>query len=221
MNEDHVNEDHIAEIVAQWRSARPDLDPSPLLVIGRIQYLAQLLDVALRPPFAAANLGNGDFDVLAALRREGEPFELSPGELSQRMLVTTGAVTKRVDRLLARGLVRRAPSQTDARGRVVRLSPAGVRLCDRLIEEHLANEAAILGRLDPPHARSCRISWRSWRGRPPEMATRGRTQRGGLGTAPYPQSDSQLRAQPERRSRPSPVLGRGGNRGSVRYVPPL
>jgi DNA-binding MarR family transcriptional regulator len=139
--------DRAAEIVEQWRTERPDLDPSPLLVLGRVQHLAELLDVVLRPPFAAVGLGNGDFDVLAALRREGSPFELSPGQLSERMLVTTGAVTKRVDRLESRGLVERSVSQHDARGRVVRLTRAGRTLCDRLIGEHLANEAAILSGL--------------------------------------------------------------------------
>ncbi|MBQ0991001.1 MarR family transcriptional regulator [Micromonospora sp. PSH03] len=139
-----MNDDRIADIVGQWGRERPDLDPTPLLIIGRIQQLAAVLDEALRPPFAAADLGNGDFDVLAALRREGEPYTLTAGQLSQRMLVTTGAVTKRVDRLIARGLVSRSVSAADARGRVVGLTPTGVALTDRLIEEHLANEAAIL-----------------------------------------------------------------------------
>jgi DNA-binding MarR family transcriptional regulator len=139
-----VNEDRVADIVGQWRRERPDLDPSPLLVIGRIQHLAEVLDAALRPPFAAAGLGNGEFDMLAALRREGEPYALTAGQLSERMLVTTGAVTKRVDRLIARGLVTRSVSEVDARGRVVGLTPSGVTLTDRLIEDHLANEAAIL-----------------------------------------------------------------------------
>ncbi|MFI7658474.1 MarR family winged helix-turn-helix transcriptional regulator [Micromonospora parva] len=139
-----MDDDRIADIVGQWGRERPDLDPNSVLIIGRIQQLAAALDTALRPPFAAADLGNGEFDVLAALRREGEPYTLTPGQLSQRMLVTTGAVTKRVDRLIARGLVSRAVSTADARGRVVGLTPAGVALTDRLIEEHLANEAAIL-----------------------------------------------------------------------------
>ncbi|MET7750099.1 MarR family transcriptional regulator [Micromonospora sp. NPDC005367] len=137
-------EDRIAEIVVQWRRERPDLDASPLLIIGRIQQLAEALDAALRPTFAAADLGNGEFDVLAALRREGEPFTLTAGQLSRRMLVTTGAVTKRVDRLIARGLVSRSVSAADARGRVVGLTPAGVTLTDQLIEKHLANEEAML-----------------------------------------------------------------------------
>ncbi|MBM7489424.1 DNA-binding MarR family transcriptional regulator [Micromonospora luteifusca] len=139
-----MDDDRVAEIVGQWARERPDLDPGPLLIIGRIQQIAAILDATLRPPFAAADLGNGDFDVLAALRREGEPYTLTAGQLSQRMLVTTGAVTKRVDRLIARGLVSRSVSTADARGRVVGLTPAGAALTDRLIEEHLANEAAIL-----------------------------------------------------------------------------
>ncbi|MGC5310285.1 MarR family winged helix-turn-helix transcriptional regulator [Micromonospora zamorensis] len=139
-----MDDDRITQIVGQWRRERPDLDPSPLLIIGRIQQLAVVLDAALRPPFAAADLGNGEFDVLAALRREGEPYALTAGQLSQRMLVTTGAVTKRVDRLIARGLVSRSVFESDARGRVVALTPAGITLIDRLIEEHLANEARIL-----------------------------------------------------------------------------
>ncbi|MFG1871511.1 MarR family winged helix-turn-helix transcriptional regulator [Micromonospora arborensis] len=139
-----MEDDRVAEIVGQWRRERPDLDPSPLLIIGRIQQIAAVLDTTLRPPFAAADLGNGDFDVLAALRREGEPYTLTAGQLSQRMLVTTGAVTKRVDRLIARGLVSRSVSAADARGRVVGLTPAGAALTDRLIEDHLANEAAVL-----------------------------------------------------------------------------
>ncbi|GAA2193392.1 MarR family winged helix-turn-helix transcriptional regulator [Micromonospora lupini] len=142
-----MNEDRIGDIVAQWRRERPELDPDPLLIIGRIQWLAEVLDTALRPPFAEVDLGNGEFDVLAALRREGAPYTLTAGQLSQRMLVTTGAVTKRVDRLVARSLVSRSVSDVDARGRVVGLTPAGVALTDRLIEQHLANEAAILREL--------------------------------------------------------------------------
>lgn len=82
-----------------------------MLVIGRIQRLAQLLDVALRPPFAHAGLGQGDFDVLAALRRSGPPYSRSPGQLREALMVTSGAVTKQVDRLLAKGLVTRAVSR--------------------------------------------------------------------------------------------------------------
>lgn len=145
--------DAVAEIVAQWRRERPDLDASPLLVIGRMARLTQLFEPHLRPPFAAAGLGNGDFDVLAALRRAGSPYRLSPGELSESLLVTTGAITKRIDRLEERGLVRREVSTSDGRGRVVILEPAGLRLVDELIGIHLANEARLLAGLGPQERR--------------------------------------------------------------------
>lgn len=136
--------DPVAAAVEQWRAERPDLDPAPLLVLGRIQRIEALADAVLRAPFAAAGLGNGDFDALAALRRSGRPYALSPGELADAMLVTTGAVTKRVDRLEERGLVARTVAPGDARARVVSLTPAGRRLADRLIATHLDNERALL-----------------------------------------------------------------------------
>lgn len=126
---------------------RPDLDASPILVIGQMARLTQLFEPHLRLPFAEAELSNGDFDVLAALRRTGEPHTLTPGQLSTSLLVTTGAITKRIDRLEARGLVQRAVSPADSRGRLVTLTPAGVMLTDELIAVHLANEARLLAGL--------------------------------------------------------------------------
>ena len=137
----------VAGIVRRWREIRPDLDPTPLLVIGRIDRLASLIDDQLRPPFAAAGLASGDFDLLAALRRQGPPHEASPGELAAAMLVTSGATTKRIDRLERQGLVTRRPSHVDGRGRVVALTPSGRRLTDDLIAVHFDNEERILARL--------------------------------------------------------------------------
>lgn len=139
--------DHVGRIMAQWAAERPDLDVSPQGIIGRLHRLAQHLDDELRPVFAAAGLSDGDFDVLAALRRSGAPFELSPGELGATTMVTSGAVTKRVDRLEAAGLVGRAVDERDARVRRVRLTPAGVELIDRLFAEHMANEHRLVAGL--------------------------------------------------------------------------
>ncbi len=136
--------DHVAGIVAQWQRERPDLDATPIAVIGQMARLTQLVDPHLRPPFVKAGLGNGDFDVLAALRRAGPPFTLTPGQLSTALLVTTGAISKRVDRLEARGLLRRTVSDADARGRLITLTPGGADLTDQLIAVHLANEARLL-----------------------------------------------------------------------------
>lgn len=140
--------DAVAQIVAQWRRERPDLDPDPILIIGQMARLTQLYDLHLRPPFEAAGLGSGDFDVLAALRRTGKPFTLTPSQLGSSLLVTSGAITKRIDRLEARDLVQRTVSEADARGRLVALTPAGVELADRLIAVHLANENGLLAALN-------------------------------------------------------------------------
>ena len=144
---DDEDRDHVAEIVEQWRRERPDLDASPILVFGRMQRLTRTVDPLLRPTFAAAGLANGDFDVLAALRRAGRPFSASPGALSAALLVTTGAITKRIDRLERRGLVQRTVSSADGRGRIVALTEEGVRLVDELIAVHVANERRVLSGL--------------------------------------------------------------------------
>lgn len=146
--------DHVAGIAEQWRRERPDLDLDPLLVIGRIEWIQARADAALRPLFADAGLGNGDFNTLTALRRSGPPYALSPGELATAMLVTTGAVTKRIDRLVARGLVTRGPADSDGRGRIVTLTERGRALVDRLIDEHLANERRLLAALSADERRS-------------------------------------------------------------------
>ena len=139
--------DPIAAIVDQWRRERPDLDATPILVIGRLFRLTDVLDQRLRPPFSAAGLGSGDFDVLAALRRSGVPYALSAGELSRTVLVTTGAITKRVDRLEARGLVGRSVAEADSRGRLITLTAEGVALTDELIGVHLDNQHRLLAGL--------------------------------------------------------------------------
>jgi DNA-binding MarR family transcriptional regulator len=141
--------DHVDEIVAQWTAERPDLDSSPLHVIGRISRIAALVDELLRPVFAARGLSDGDFDVLATLRRNGSPYELTPGELGARTMVTSGAVTKRVDRLIGAGLVERRVDDVDARGRRVRLTERGRALMDEAYPVHLRNEERLLAGLTP------------------------------------------------------------------------
>ncbi len=142
-----VEPDHVGRILDQWRRERPDLDPSPMGVIGRVHRLAQVLDAELRPVFAAAGLGDGDFDVLASLRRAGAPYELTPGELAQSTMVTSGAVTKRVDRLVAAGLASREVCVDDARSRRIRLTSQGLAVVDDLVGTHLANERRLLAGL--------------------------------------------------------------------------
>ncbi len=134
-------------IVAQWKVERPDIDASPMEVIGRISRLAADLDPLLAPVFTSRGLGDGEFDVLATLRRSGEPFELSPGDLGASMMVTSGAVTKRVDRLERSGLVTRRVSEVDARARLIRLTAEGRRIVDEAVVDHVANEERLLSGL--------------------------------------------------------------------------
>jgi DNA-binding MarR family transcriptional regulator len=139
--------DHVGRIIEQWHRERPDLDPSPLGVIGRLHRLADTLNTALRELFAEAGLSDGDFDVLASLRRSGEPYALTPTELAATTMVTSGAVTKRVDRLEAQGWVSRTVSAADARSRSIALTPSGRALIDDLFPRHVENERRLLAGL--------------------------------------------------------------------------
>jgi DNA-binding MarR family transcriptional regulator len=139
--------DHVDKILEQWGRERPDLDASPIGLIGRLHRLADVLNIELRAVFAESGLGDGDFDVLVTLRRHGTPYELTPGELSATTMVTSSAVTKRIDRLERAGLVTRTVSPDDARSRRVRLTGAGVELVDRLMGRHIANEHRLVSGL--------------------------------------------------------------------------
>ena len=139
--------DHVGRIMEQWRRERPDVDPSPMGVIGRLHRLADALHAELRPVFAEAGLSDGDFDVLASLRRSGAPYQLTPGELAASTMVTSGAVTKRLDRLEEKGYVTRTVCADDARSRRIELTDAGIALIDELVPKHLDNERRLLAGL--------------------------------------------------------------------------
>ena len=136
--------DHVGRIQAQWGVERPDLDVTPQGLYGRLHRLADRLREELDVEFRRHGLGEGEFDVLAALRRAGAPYELAPGELARYTMVTTGAATKRINRLEAAGLVSRRVSDDDARSRVIALTAAGKRVIDGAFTAHIANEHRLL-----------------------------------------------------------------------------
>jgi DNA-binding MarR family transcriptional regulator len=136
--------DEVDELSEAWASERPDLDLGAVAIFSRISRLDKRLDVARREAFSAHGIEAWEFDVLAALRRAGEPYELSPGRLLKETLVTSGTMTNRVDRLAARGRVERHPDPDDRRGVIVRLTPTGVRTVDSAFEALLAAEAHLL-----------------------------------------------------------------------------
>ncbi|GAA3556509.1 MarR family transcriptional regulator [Nonomuraea rosea] len=139
--------DHVDLILKQWHAQRPDLDVSPMAVIGRLSRLKQLIDAELRKTFASHGLDPASFDVLATLRRSDPPHRLTPAELMRASMITSGAVTQRLDRLEARGLVRRAPSESDGRGVVVTLTDEGRALIDRALPDHVQAEDRVLAAL--------------------------------------------------------------------------
>jgi DNA-binding MarR family transcriptional regulator len=139
--------DHVDAILAQWARERPDLDASPIGLIGRLHRLADVLNVELRKVFAEEGIGDGDFYVLVTLRRHGAPYELTPSELGASTMVTSSAVTKRIDRLERAGLVTRTVSEADGRSRRIRLTGDGVALVDRLMGRHVANEQRLVSGL--------------------------------------------------------------------------
>ena len=126
--------DEVDEVMAAWHRERPDLATSPMAVWSRIHRLAGLLDAARKRCFAEHGLDNWEFDVLAALRRAGEPYQLSPGQLLHQTHVTSGTMTNRVDRLCDRGLVTRHAAPSDGRSVVVELTGAGRRAVDNALE---------------------------------------------------------------------------------------
>ena len=140
-------QDEVDELVEAWRRERADLDLTPVEVFSRIGRLARHLDLARRTAFAAHDIESWEFDVLAALRRAGGDYQLSPGRLIKETLVTSGTMTNRVDRLAARGLVERLPDPHDRRGVLVRLTGAGRVTVDGAFEALLDAERQLLADL--------------------------------------------------------------------------
>ncbi len=139
--------DEVDELVEAWARERTDLDLGPVAVFSRISRLSRHLDLARRAAFAAQGIESWEFDVLAALRRAGAPYELSPGKLLRETLVTSGTMTNRVDRLVARGYVERNPDPDDRRGVLVRLTPEGKTAVDSAFDALLEAEQTFLADL--------------------------------------------------------------------------
>jgi DNA-binding MarR family transcriptional regulator len=146
--------DHVDRIVQAWRRERPELDVTALALLARLFRTAQLADAALGRQLAAHGLQPGWFDLLAALRRAGEPYALTPTQLMRTMMLSSGGMTKRLDRLVDAGLVERTPDPNDRRGTLVRLTGRGKATIDTLLPVHLANEQRLLASLNPVQQRT-------------------------------------------------------------------
>lgn len=136
--------DYIDRLVEQWNRERPDLDVWPTEIIGRISRAARLFERRMEGVFARHGLHGGRFDVLAALRRAGPPHRLSPTDLYNSLLISSGAMTHRLERLARDQLVHRVPDPHDGRSLLVELTPEGLAAVDAAFEDHLRNEYAML-----------------------------------------------------------------------------
>ncbi len=139
--------DHVDVVLAQWHAERPDLDVSPMAIIGRLSIASRLIDAELARTFAAHGLDAASFDVLATLRRAGAPYELTPTQLMRSAMITSGAITQRLDRLEARGLIARTPNARDGRGVQATLTTTGRAAIDQALPDHLQTEHRLLASL--------------------------------------------------------------------------
>jgi DNA-binding MarR family transcriptional regulator len=143
-----VARDAIDLVVEQWARARPDLDASPMRVLGRLSRVTRIVERELQTLFSEFGLERGEFDVLATLRRAGSPDGMTAGMLARSSMVTAGAVTNRLDRLVAKGYITRDVDPANRRTVVVALTPVGRELIDRAVVAHVDNEQRILAALD-------------------------------------------------------------------------
>jgi DNA-binding MarR family transcriptional regulator len=143
-----MNVDAVDGILAQWQRERPDLDASPMGVIGRMARLSKHLDRSIQSTVSEFDLNPGEFDVLATLRRAGQPYRLSPTELFNAMMVSSGTMTHRIDGLEQADLVKRIADPSDRRGTLIELTDKGLNLIEPAVEAHVANAHRMLGALE-------------------------------------------------------------------------
>lgn len=141
--------DVVDRIVSEWAQTNPSVDVSPIEIVGRISRLSRIIDRRLAENFALHDIENWMYDVMATLRRIGEPHQLSAGDLVKQTMVTTGAMTNRIDRLEQRGFVRRAASETDRRSVTVQLTDAGLAKVDEVAASHYELERELIAELTP------------------------------------------------------------------------
>lgn len=140
--------DPVDEILAQWQRERPDLDAAPMGIVGRLARLSKHWERAVQATFSDYELRPGEFDVLATLRRSGAPYQLSPTALFNSMMVSSGTMTHRLDRLEQAGLVKRGPDPSDRRGTIIHLTEKGFERVEAAVESHIDTMNQLLSALE-------------------------------------------------------------------------
>ncbi|OQQ03884.1 MarR family transcriptional regulator [Vibrio campbellii] len=139
--------DAIDRVVSQWAKEKPELDTEPMAIMGRLMRIAKHMENHVAELHKRYDLKMGEFDVLATLRRSGQPYRLTPSELISSMMLTSGAMTNRLDKLEKKGLIAREHSKEDRRSVTVELTAKGFELIDSLIEQHLQAQHKLMGSL--------------------------------------------------------------------------
>lgn len=156
------NGDAVDRILAQWHRERPDLDVSPMGVIGRLKRCAALVQQQLDATFAEFEMSGWEFDMLATLRRAGEPYRLAPTALFSALMVTSGTMTHRLQRLEGRSWIARVANPEDARSTLVQLTESGFTVIERAVEAHVANEHRMLAPLSGASLTSLEAGLSDW-----------------------------------------------------------
>lgn len=143
-----MDADPVDVILGQWHKERPDLDVSPMAILGRMRRLSKYLERSIQETVSDFGLNGGEFDVLATLLRSGQPYQLSPTDLFNTMMVSSGTMTHRIDRLEQADLVKRTPDPSDRRGMLVQLTDKGFNTIEQAVEAHVANGHRLLSVLD-------------------------------------------------------------------------
>ncbi|MBB3133321.1 DNA-binding MarR family transcriptional regulator [Rhizobium pisi] len=141
-------EDHVDRLQRQWARELPDLDTQPMTILGRAYRLSNLVRPSIEATFADFGLDRGEFDVIATLRRSGPPYRLTPTDMYSALMISSGGLTHRLDRLEKAGLIRRERSPHDGRSVLVALTEAGAALAEKAIRTDMASEASFLQGLD-------------------------------------------------------------------------
>lgn len=141
---DSAPHDHVDRLRAQWKRELPDLNTEPMAILGRARRLSNLVARGIEETFSGFGLDRGEFDVIATLRRSGPPYRLTPTEMYTMLMLSSGGLTHRLDRLEKSGLIAREKSERDGRSFIVSLTPRGKDLAERAFRADMANELAVL-----------------------------------------------------------------------------
>ncbi len=135
--------DHVDRVLQQWRRERPDLEVAPMGLIGRVKRLSHHLAQEMNKTFAEHGLNLASFDVLATLRRSGQPYCLPPSELLVSTMVTSGTMTNRIDQLVKAGYVERLSNDADGRSVLISLTKEGFAVIDAAVSDHVKTQARL------------------------------------------------------------------------------